>query len=165
VRRAVSLRQLIYLLRKISVFRSFQTVLLSVCPVLSVTLVYCGQTVRRIKVKLGMNVGLSPGHTALDGDPALRTEKGHSSPLPIFEIYGRMLFASVRIIRGPCLLSPNGWMDQDAAWYIARPQPRPHYVRWGPSFSCPKGHSPHFSPHACCGQTARWIKMPRGKGR
>ena len=54
----------------------------SVCPVclsdclscpalsLSVTLVYCGQTVGRIKMKLGMQVGLGPGHIVLDGDPA-----------------------------------------------------------------------------------------------
>jgi len=31
--------------------------------VLSVTLVYCGQTVGRIKMKLGMQVGLGPGHS------------------------------------------------------------------------------------------------------
>ena len=37
---------------------------------LSVTLVYCGQTVGWIKIKLGMEVGLGPGHTVLDGDPA-----------------------------------------------------------------------------------------------
>ena len=30
--------------------------------VLSVTLVYCGQTVRRIKMKPGMQVGLIPAH-------------------------------------------------------------------------------------------------------
>jgi len=29
------------------------------CPVLPVTLVHCGQTVRRIKVKVGMQVGCS----------------------------------------------------------------------------------------------------------
>jgi len=40
------------------------------CPVLSVTLVYCGQMVGWIKVKLGLQVGLSPGHIVLDGDPA-----------------------------------------------------------------------------------------------
>ena len=40
------------------------------CPVcLSVTLVYCGQRVGRIKTKLGTQVGLGPGHTVLDGDP------------------------------------------------------------------------------------------------
>ena len=37
---------------------------------LSVTLVYCGQTVGRIKMKLGMQVGLVPGHIVLGGDPA-----------------------------------------------------------------------------------------------
>ena len=40
---------------------------------LSVTLMYCGQTVGRIKMKLGMQVGL--GHTVLDGDPAPRLQK------------------------------------------------------------------------------------------
>jgi len=25
-----------------------------------------------------------------------------------------------------------------------------------------KGHSPPFSAHVCCGQTAGWIKMPLG---
>ena len=34
------------------------------------TLVYCGQTVGWIKMKLGMRVGLCPGHIVLDGDPA-----------------------------------------------------------------------------------------------
>jgi len=40
-------------------------------PILSVlTLVYCGLTVGWIKMKLGMKVGLGPGHIVLDGDPA-----------------------------------------------------------------------------------------------
>jgi len=47
---------------------------------------------------LGMEVGLSPGHTVLDGEPA---------------------------------------------------PPK-------------KGHSPQFSAHVCCGQTAGWIKIPIG---
>ena len=38
--------------------------------VLSVTLVYCGQTAGWIKMKLGMEVGLSPGHIVLDSNPA-----------------------------------------------------------------------------------------------
>jgi len=57
---------------------------LSVCPVslacLSVTLVYCGQTVGQIKMKLGMRVGLSHGHVVLDGDPA-RPPKGAHPPI------------------------------------------------------------------------------------
>jgi len=47
---------------------------LSVCPVcqsvLSATLVYCGQTVCCIKMKLDVQVGLILGHIVLDGDPA-----------------------------------------------------------------------------------------------
>ena len=45
-------------------------VCLSVCPVLFVTFVHCGQTVGRIKMKLGIPVGLGPGHIVLGGDPA-----------------------------------------------------------------------------------------------
>ena len=72
---------------------------LSVClTCLSVTLVYCGQTVRRIKMKLDVRVGLGPGHIVLDGDPA-PTPKGHSPA-----------------IFGPYPLSQNGWMDQEATW-------------------------------------------------
>ena len=55
--------------------RPMLSVLCPVCPVLSVclsvTFVHCGQTVERIKMKLGMQVGLGPGHIVLDGDPAL----------------------------------------------------------------------------------------------
>jgi len=40
-------------------------------------------------------------------------------------------------IFGPCLLWPNGWMDQDTTCYRGRPRPRPHCVRWEPS-------SPHL---------------------
>jgi len=50
-------------------------------------------------MKLGLQIGLSPGHIVLDGDPGLPP---------------------------------------------------------------PKGHSPQFSTHICCGQMARWIKMPLG---
>jgi len=60
------------------------------------------------------------------------------------------------------VLWPNGWMDQDNTWHGDRPRPWPHCVRWGPSSPSPKGHSPQFSAHVCCGQTARWIKMPHG---
>ena len=64
---------------------------LSVC--LSVTFVHCGQTVGRIKMKLGIQVGLGRGHIVLD--PAPPPPKGHSPP-----------------IFGTYLLRPNGCMDQ-----------------------------------------------------
>jgi len=41
----------------------YRTIVLSV---LSVPLVYCGQMLGRIKMKLGIQVGLAPGHTVLD---------------------------------------------------------------------------------------------------
>ena len=43
---------------------------LSCLSCLSVTLVYCGQTVGWIKMKLGTQVGLGTGNIVLDGDPA-----------------------------------------------------------------------------------------------
>jgi len=39
-------------------------------------LVYCGQTVGWIKMKLGIQVGLGPGHIVLDGDPAPPPQTG-----------------------------------------------------------------------------------------
>jgi len=38
----------------------------------------CGQTIGWIKMPLGKEVGLGPGHIVLDGDPA-----PHSSPSPL----------------------------------------------------------------------------------
>jgi len=45
---------------------------------LSVMLVYCGQTAGRIKMKLGMEVGLNPCHIVLDEDsvPPPREKRG-----------------------------------------------------------------------------------------
>jgi len=46
----------------------YQTVVCLSC--LSVTLLYCGQTVGWVKMKLGTQVGLGHGHIVLDGDLA-----------------------------------------------------------------------------------------------
>jgi len=53
-------------------------------------------------MKLGIEVGLGPDEVVLDGDPAPPPSKKGGHSLPIF---------------GPCLLWPNGWMDQDASYY------------------------------------------------
>jgi len=101
---------------------------LSVC--LSVTLVYCGQTVGWIKMKFGMEVGLGPGHIVLDGNPAPPPSKGAQPP-----------------IFGPCLLWPNGWIDQDATWYGGRPRPPGHIVLHRDPAPPPKrGTAPNFRP-------------------
>jgi len=65
--------------------------------------VYCGQTAGCTKMPLGMAVGFSPGDFVLDGDPATPPQKG-AEPPPIF---------------CPCLLWPNGWMDQDACRWVS----------------------------------------------
>jgi len=57
-------------------------------------LVYCGQMIGWIKMKLGIHVGLGRGHIVLDGDPAPPSPKGTQPP-----IFGRYLFW------------PNGCMD------------------------------------------------------
>ena len=44
---------------------------------------YCGQTAGWIKVALGMEVGLDPGHIVLDGDKAPLPQKGTEPPPPI----------------------------------------------------------------------------------
>jgi len=48
-----------------------------------------------IRMKLGMEAGLGPGHIMLDGDPARPSPLKAAQP-PIF---------------GPCPLWPNGWMN------------------------------------------------------
>ena len=79
---------------------------------------------------LDMEVGLGPGHIVLDGEPAPLPKRGQSPQ-----------------IFGPFLLSPIGWVYQDATWYGCRPQPKRLCVRWGPSFPCRKGaQSPNFRP-------------------
>jgi len=61
---------------------------LSVC--LSVTLVYRDQMVGWIKMKLGMLVGLGPGHIGLDGDPAPPPPKRHSPQFSAYGCFGQM---------------------------------------------------------------------------
>jgi len=39
----------------------------------------------------------------------------------------------------PCVLWPDGWMDQDTTWYGGRPRPKRHRVRWGPTSPPQKG--------------------------
>ena len=54
-----------------TICKMVRPMLLDCClSVLSVTLVYCGQTVGWINMPLGMEVGLRPGHIVLGGDPA-----------------------------------------------------------------------------------------------
>jgi len=144
------------------------SVCLSVClsclSCLYVTLVYCGQTVGRIKMKLCMQVGLGPGHIVLDGTKLPSPKRGGAPNFRPISVVAKWLHGSrcqlVRRYRprgpgdfvldgdpaplpqkgggaspnfGPCLLWPNGWMDQDGTWHGGKPQPRRLCVTWGPS--------------------------------
>jgi len=129
--------------------------------VLSVTLVYCGQTTGWIKIKLGLRVGLGPGHIVLNGDPAPPSKKGGRVPhfWPMSIVAKRLDGSRWHLARrwprsrphcarwgfssppkkgappifGPFLLWPNGWIDQDDTWHGGRLRPGPHCARWGPS--------------------------------
>jgi len=148
---------------------------LSVCQ--SVTLVYCGQTAGWIKMPLGVEVGLGPGHIVLDENPAPR--KGAQQP-PVF---GPCLLwpnvdqdatrrhyltwgpssprkgAQQPPLFGPCLLRPTGWMYQDSSWYGDRRRPRLHCVRWGRSSPTERGTAAPPSAHFYCGQTVAHILL------
>jgi len=47
--------------------------------------VCCGQTAGWIKMQLGTEVGLGPGYTVLDGDPAA-PERGTAAPLLLVHV-------------------------------------------------------------------------------
>jgi len=122
------------------------------CPVLSVTLTYCGQTAGWIKMKLGTEVGLSPGHTVLDGTQ-LPPEWGTPAqqPLPTFR---SMCIVTKRLHQSICHLVwryiglSSGDIVLDGDSVLPYPQ---------------KGHSPSpiFSPcllwpNSWMGQDATW---------
>ena len=95
-------------------------------------------TTHWIKVTLGMEVGLDPGHIQhilLDWDPPSLYKKG-AQPLTNF---------------WPISLVANGWMHQDATWYGAAPPKK-------------MGRSPRQknSTHVYCGQKGACIQMPLG---
>jgi len=123
-------------------------------------------------MKLVMQVGLDPGHIALDGDPAPLPQRGTApSQFSAHICCGQMatwikmplgmevgLGPGVIVLHGDPspqkreessphfsahVLKPNGWKNQDATWYGGSPRPRPHCAKWGPSSPrAKKGHSP-----------------------
>jgi len=68
----------------------YQTIVLSVLSCLSVTMVYCGQTVGWIDTKLGMQVGLWPWPHCVRWGPATPPTKGHSPQFSAHIFCGQM---------------------------------------------------------------------------
>jgi len=93
---------------------------LSVLSVLSVTLAYCGQRVRWIKMPLGREVGLGLCHVVLDGDPASASQNLPNGHSPLFSAH-------------ICCGQAAGWIKKTLGMW-----PRAHCVRWGPSSPPPQ---------------------------
>jgi len=109
--------------------------------------VYCGQTVGCIKMKLGMQVGLGPGHIVLDGDTAPLPKREQS---PQFSAH---VYRDRRLHGTSCHLA---CMEVELGLG--------HIVLDGDTAPPPqKGATPQYSAHICCGQVAGWIKMPLGR--
>ena len=110
----------------------------SVLSCLSVTLVYCSQTVEWIKMPLGMEVGLGPGHTALDLDPAPPTK---GAQLPQFSAH-------------VCCEHTAGWIKMPLGTELGLAQTTLCYM----GIQLPKKGAqqplPDFLVHVYCGQMA-----------
>jgi len=117
----------------------------SVCPVLSVTLVYCGQRVGRIKMKLSMQVGLGPGYIVLDGDQVSVPQRGTALQFPVYICCDQM----ARWIKVP--LGSKVGLDPSDIMLDEDPAPLPK-----------RAQTYQFSGIVCCAQMAGWIKMPLG---
>jgi len=75
--------------------------------VLSVALVYCGQTIGWIRMPLIMEVDLGPGHIVLDGDPA--SAKRGTAPPPTFRptaVAGLPISATAELLLHYCFTLP-----------------------------------------------------------
>ena len=117
---------------------------LSVCPVsscLPVTFLHCGQTVGRIKMKLGMQVGLGPGHIVLGGDPA---------PLPQRDTDPQF---SAHI----CCGQMAAWIKMSLDMQLGL-GPGDFVLDMGTPLPLPRGgeqsHAPKFLAHVYCDRTA-----------
>jgi len=103
-----------------------------------------------IKMPLGMEAGLGPGHFLLDGDLAPLPKKRAEPPasfLPMFIVAKRLETAGlIKMALGVEMgLGP---------FHIV--------VDCGPASLAKRGQRPQFLAHFDCGQTAGCIKMPLG---
>jgi len=133
--------------------------------------VCCGQTARWTKVPLGMEVGIGPCNFVFDGTQLLPRIKGHSPTHCWMDQdatwYGGKPRPRRRCVRwgrssspkatapvfGPCLLWPNGWINEDATWHEVDLGPR-HIVLDGDPAHPARGalHPPLFGPcYVYCG--------------
>ena len=93
-------------------------------------------------MSLDMEVGLSPGHIVLDGDPAsLAPKRGHGSP-PQFSAH-------------ICCGTMAGWIKMPLGVEVGL-NPDNIVLDGNPAPPSQKGTQPQFLAHVCCGQSAGW---------
>ena len=118
--------------------KCYRTDVLSVClSCLSVTFVHCGQTVEWIKMKLGIQIGLGPGHIVLNRGAAAHPPKGHSP----------------QFLANICCGKMAAWIKMPLGMEVGL-GPGDFVLDWDPLPSPEKGEAPKFSVHVYCGQTA-----------
>jgi len=99
----------------------YPTVVLSVCLsvclwCLSVTLMYCGQTVGWIKMKIGVQIGLGSGHIVLDGYPDPPPQRDTAAQFWAHICYGQMAGWSKTSLGMEVGLDPGDFLlDGDSA--------------------------------------------------
>ena len=135
----------------------------SICPDLSVTLVYCGQMAGQIKMKLGVQVGLGPGDIVLDGDLAPPPQRGTAPQFSAHICWCKMAVwiqmpLGMEVGLGPghivycCQMA--GWIKMPLGTKVGHGPG--HIVLHGDPVHPPppKGHSPpQFSADVYCDQT------------
>jgi len=89
-----------------------------------------------IKVPFGTGVGLGPGYIVLHEDPA-PLKKGHTTPS-----FRPMSVVDKRLDGSRFKMPLDREVDVGSDEIVLHGDPAP-----------PKGHSPQFSAHVCCGQT------------
>jgi len=97
---------------------------------------------------LGMEVGFGPDDFVLDGEQVLSPKRGRNPP-----------------ILGPCLLWPNGWMDQDALGMEVDLGPGNIVLDGDPAPLPKKGQTPsNFRPISIVAKRlyVSTIRIPRG---
>jgi len=112
------------------------SICLSVC--LSITLVYRGQTVGWIKMKLGMELGLDSGHIVLGRDTAPLPKTGTA---PLFTVHA-------------CCRQTAGWIKMPLGTEVGL-----FLLDGDRAVPSSRGRAPNFLALVYCGQTAGWIKV------
>jgi len=107
---------------------------------------------------LGTEVAVDLDKTTLCkmGTQIHQTKRGTVATATVV-VYAGIVMSQASLNRGPCLLWPNGWFDQDTTCQGARPRPRRHCVRWGTAPHI-MGHS---SPQHFHGIQKACVRTPR----